>query len=481
MNRRAPAVARVVADFTTDGRVKDTVAEPGRRQPRFNQFGVGRLVSLPASRAEQPDQPLREHAVERRNEIIRLDAHIDKAPDDVNDVIGVNGGEDQVARERGVDGDLRGLLVADFADHDLVGVVAQDAAQAPRERQPLLLVDLNLGDAAQLVLDRVLDREDLVLVVADFVQRGVQGRRLPRTRRPGDQHHPVRLADEAAERGQQIRFESDDFQFKVFELFVDLLLVEDADHRVFAVDRGHDRNAEVDAPALNAHAETPVLRDAALGDVEFGHDLDARDDRLMMADVYGVARLVERAVDAVAHDHVGVSRLEVDVGGAFFERGEDDGVYELDDRRHLVAREAVQVENLFALLGLLDQRGAEALGRLLEDALRRVALAQNGLDRAPRRHLDLEGDAQLGLQLVEQHEVRRVGHGYDHVSVVAAHRHELVPQHQVHRERLHERIIHRVIFQRDEIQAIALGQRYGRIALGPSVLSVVLSVYDALF
>src|SRR5215510_8093448 len=31
MDRRAPAVARVVADFTTDGGVKDTVAEPGRR------------------------------------------------------------------------------------------------------------------------------------------------------------------------------------------------------------------------------------------------------------------------------------------------------------------------------------------------------------------------------------------------------------------------------------------------------------------
>src|SRR5262245_36775973 len=376
MDRRARAVSRVVADFTPHAGVKDAVAEPGRRQPRFDQFGVGRLVSPPAARAEQADQPLSENAVEGRNEIIRLDAHINKAPDHVNDVVGVNGGEDQAAGERGVDGDLRGLLVADFADHDLVGVVTQDAAQAPGERQPLLLVDLNLGDAAQLVLDRVLDRDDLILVVTDFVQRGVQGRRLPRARGPRDQHHPVRLPNEAADRGQQLRVEADDLQFKVFERFVDLLLVEDADHRVFAVDRGHDRNAEVDAAAFDAHAEAPVLRNAALGDVEFRHDFDARDDRLMVADVYGVARLVERAVNAVAHDHVGVARLEVDVGGAFFQRREDDGVYQLDDRRHLVARETVQVENLFAMVGLLDQRGPEAFGRLLEDALRGVALAQ---------------------------------------------------------------------------------------------------------
>ena len=49
--------------------------------------------------------------------------------------------------ERRLDGDLRRLRVADFADHDLVGVVAQDRPQAARERQPLLLVDRNLRDA----------------------------------------------------------------------------------------------------------------------------------------------------------------------------------------------------------------------------------------------------------------------------------------------------------------------------------------------
>src|SRR5215475_1441982 len=472
MDRRASAVASLVADFTPGVGVKGVVAELRWRQSRFDQFSVGRLVSSAASRAEQADQPLSENAVEGRNEIIRLDAHIDKAPDHVNDVVGVNGCEDQVAGERGVDGDLRGLLVADFADHDLVRVVAQNAAQAPRECQPFLLIDLNLRDAAQLVLDRVFDRDDLILVVADFVERGVQGRRLTRTGGPGDQHHPVRLPNEAAELGQQIRIESDDLQFQVFERFVDLLLVEDADHRVFAVDRGHDRDAEVDAAALDTHAETPVLRDAALGDVKFRHDLDARDDRLMIANVYWVARLVKRAVYAVAHDHVGVARLEVNVGGAFFERRENDGVDQFDDRRHLVAREPVQIEDLFTLLGFLDQRDAETFGRLLEDALRGVALAQNALDRVPRRHLDLEGDPQLGLQFVEQHEIRRIGHGDDHMAVFATHRNELVPQHQIHRERLHERIIHRGIFQLDEFQAIALGQGQGRVAIG---------IFDGLF
>src|SRR5262249_28944105 len=169
---------------------------------------------------------------------------------------------------------------------------------------------------------------------------------------------------------------------------------------------------------------------------------------------------------------------EVNVGGAFFERGEDDGVNQLDDRRHLgVTRQAVQIENLFALIGLFDHLDAKAFGRPTQDALRSVAFAQNGLDRAPRRHLDFERDAQLSLQFVEQHEVRRVGHRDDHVAVFAAQRHEFVPQHQIHRERLDERIIHGVIFQLNEIQAISLSQSLGHCPLG----LFVLPVFDDLF
>ncbi len=51
----------------------------------------------------------------------------------------------------------------------LVGVVAQDGAQAAREGQPLFLVDGNLRDAANLVLDRVFNGDGLVFVALDLV------------------------------------------------------------------------------------------------------------------------------------------------------------------------------------------------------------------------------------------------------------------------------------------------------------------------
>ena len=76
--------------------------------------------------ADDTYEALRQDAVEGGDEVVRLDAHVEEASDDVDDVVGVDGGEDQVARQRRLDGDLRRLGVADFADHDLVGVVAQD-------------------------------------------------------------------------------------------------------------------------------------------------------------------------------------------------------------------------------------------------------------------------------------------------------------------------------------------------------------------
>src|ERR1700686_4512800 len=88
----------------------------------FVQF-LGRIFLRPlAIGTDNADQPLGHDAVQRRNEVIGLDAHVDETADDIGAVIGVDGGEDQVAGERGLNSDLRGLLVANFADHDFIGI-----------------------------------------------------------------------------------------------------------------------------------------------------------------------------------------------------------------------------------------------------------------------------------------------------------------------------------------------------------------------
>ena len=86
--------------------------------------------------------------------------------------------EHQVAGQRRLNGDLRRFHVADFSDHDLVRIVTQNRAQSSRERQPFLLVDRNLRDAADLIFDRIFDGDDLVFLVLDLHDRAVERRGL---------------------------------------------------------------------------------------------------------------------------------------------------------------------------------------------------------------------------------------------------------------------------------------------------------------
>ena len=79
-------------------------------------------------------------------------------------------------------------------------------------------------------------------------------------------------------------------------------------------------------------ADAPVLRQAALGDVQVGHDLEARNHR--QGQVLGRRRhFVEGAVHAVADLELVLEGLEVNVAGAVLHGLEQDEVDEPDDRR----------------------------------------------------------------------------------------------------------------------------------------------------
>jgi len=71
--------------------------------------------------------------------------------------------EHQVAGQGGLDGDLGGLVVADLPDHDHVGVLPDDRAQPVGEGEPDLRLHVDLVHAEELVLDRILDRDDLLV------------------------------------------------------------------------------------------------------------------------------------------------------------------------------------------------------------------------------------------------------------------------------------------------------------------------------
>ena len=104
-----------------------------------------------------------------------------------------------MAGERRARGDLGRLQVADLADHDDIGIEPDDGAQQGRETEPDLRVHLDLVDARELILDRVLDGDDLGLFGVEREQGGIERGGLARAGGAGDEQDAVGGGERVAE------------------------------------------------------------------------------------------------------------------------------------------------------------------------------------------------------------------------------------------------------------------------------------------
>src|ERR1035437_3240098 len=409
----------------------------------FDQHRIGVLDFALAVLANLAHQALGQDAVQRGHKIIGLHAHVEKAAQHVQDVIGVHGGEHQVAGEGGVDGDLRGFLIADFADHDLVGIVAQYGAQAAREGEALLLIHRDLGNALDLVFDGVFDGDDLVFVVLDLAERGVERGGLAASGGSGDQHHAVGLRDVAAELDQVGIAEAHHVEREFVELLAHGFLVQHAQYGVLTVDGGHDGDAEIDQAVLIAHAEAPVLRDALFGDIEFAHHLDARDDGALPVLGDGRHGIVKHAIDAVLDGHFLIARFDVNIAGAPFQSVEYRGIDQLDDRRDIRIRGGQLVDGeclvLIAVFGN-DVEG-EPLGDFLQHALRLLGLLEQFRNLREGGDFDAQLLVEKQGQFIDQVEVPRIGEGDIERAVLRMQRHEIVAEHEIHGDGAEEIVI----------------------------------------
>ena len=263
--------------------------------------------------------------------------------------------------------------------------------------------------------------------------------------------------------------EPEDVEAQLGELLAHRLLVENTDHRVLAVHARHHRDAEVDGLARHAQPEAAVLRHALLGDVELRHHLDARQDRAVKPLGDRPHRRLQHAVDAVLHVHRIVLRLDVDVAGAPLDRGVDGRVDQPDDRA-AVARQPLDGQVVFAGLVLLEDLDLEFFGRLVEHALRALALLQHALDRRARADHHAHRRAENHRQLVDHRQVGRIRHDDHQRLAVAAVRHEAVAQHQVRGNRSEQLLIDPELVHVEELEAIALGQPARRRFLGAPLL-----------
>ncbi len=359
-----------------------------------------------------------------------------------------------MAGQRGLDRDLRGLQIADLADHDHVRVVAQHRAQDVGEAEPDLRLDLDLVDAVELVLDRVLDGQHLAIRRVQLDQRGIQRGGLAAAGRAGDQDDAVGPVERLAIGPQRLRLEA-----QRDEVERHAAAIEHAQHHGLAMHGRQGRDAQVDVLAAHRQADAAVLRQPALGDVEPGHDLEPRDDRRAQL---GGRRLhvAQHAIDPVARAQALLGRLEVDVGSAQFGGLGDQAVDDAHHRR--LARQIAQP--LDVVLGAEIGHVAERLDHLAAGA------AEQPLERRldVGRHADPDLHRLAGKQLhgADRVVVERVGHG-DHQTVLG------IGQRQD--ARLAQEIGADPVGMRQQIRVVGfgrkrqleeLGQAYGDLALG---------------
>src|ERR1051325_10968637 len=343
-------------------------------------------------------------ADQARGDQERLDAEVDQARDGRRGVVRVQRGEDQVPGQRRLHRVLRRLRVTDLADHDDVGVLAEDRAQRVREGDADLRLHRRLIEVVVHHLDRVFDRGDVDLRRRQRLERRVERHRLARAGRTGDEDDPVRALDPVGEERQLVLVEPETGDAAQKDVGI-----EDAHHHFFAERRRQRGDAQLDLFPLMIGLDATVLGAALLGDVHAAHRLEARGDG-QVDELRHALDLVQHAVDAEADHGVLALRLDVDVAGARLVGVLQKKVDGVDDVRvaGLDLRARLQLDVLLEIadegqavaaeiaLGL-RHRGAEAV--LLVDDAHDVALGRDDDVDVLLHHLliAVDGDVVEGI------------------------------------------------------------------------------------
>lgn len=170
-------------------------------------FGGFQRTGCAAVRAKAAHQSLRGDETEHGRDEEAVHAEVDEAGDRADGGIGVQGAEDEVAGECGTHGDVGGFTVADFADHDDIGIMTQDAAQGFEKGDFVRAHDhLGLGDAFDVELDGIFHGHDVAQFAReDMADGGVKGGAFAAAGGAGEQDDAVGKAHGLFEAGALLR------------------------------------------------------------------------------------------------------------------------------------------------------------------------------------------------------------------------------------------------------------------------------------
>src|SRR5690554_1729843 len=261
-----------------------------------------------------------------------------------------------MAGQGGLNGNGGGFTVADFTNHHHVRVLAQNGTQRIGKIQPDLAGGLDLVDAADLIFNRVFHGQNLAVYGIQAVQRRIQRGGLTTARRASDQKNPVGLVQHRLKVAQV-----DLGQTNGVQLQVNTLLVENPHHHALTVHGRHSGDTQVNRAALQAQLDTAILGQAALGNIQFGKNFQAGNNRRGQLYRRGLD-LLQYAVNPEANGQVMLERLDMNVRGAGVQRTGKNTVDQPNHRRfrrHIA--QALDIVNA----GCAFNRGQLFLGLLL--------------------------------------------------------------------------------------------------------------------
>ena len=232
----------------------------------------------------------------------------------------------QVAREARLDRDLCRLQVANFPDHDDIGILSQNRPQAPGERHVRPFVDLRLPYSGQVVFDWILYRKDVHGPRAELGQRGVEGRCLAGAGRAGHEKDAVGPMDHFAQQFERVGAHAEVWQGQSSSL-----LVQDSEDDPFAVCGRQRRDPHIHFAATDTQCDSAILGHALLGDIEFRHDLDAGNQERREG-AFGPHDFAHDAIDPKANGEIPLERLDVHVRRILADRLRQQRVDQADDR-----------------------------------------------------------------------------------------------------------------------------------------------------
>ena len=158
--------------------------------------------------------------------------------------------------------------IADFTDEDHVRCLPQHRPDDTGEVQADVMFHLDLVDPRQVILHRILGRDDLLVGPIQFAQGTVESRRLSAPRRTGDQKNAIRAADDRLE--FPVVFIS---KAEVADADFDVVAVQNSEHDRLAKLGGKNTDSQVEVFSAGSCLDAAVLGASLFGDVHPSHDL----------------------------------------------------------------------------------------------------------------------------------------------------------------------------------------------------------------